>query len=56
MPLLMSAERAAEIIRKGLTANRARIAFPWPMYALMRVLTALPQPLMDFIATQTPKK
>ncbi|MGB9152706.1 MAG: SDR family NAD(P)-dependent oxidoreductase, partial [Alphaproteobacteria bacterium] len=56
MPLIMSAEQAAVIIRKGLEANRARIAFPWPIYALIRLLTALPQPLMDFIAARTPKK
>ncbi len=56
MPLLMPAERAAQIIRKGLAANRARIAFPWRLYMLIRVLAALPQPLMDFIAARTPKK
>lgn len=56
MPFLMSTERAAKIIRKGLASNRARIAFPWPLYAFVRMLTALPQPLMDFIAAQTPKK
>ena len=28
MPFLMSAERASEIIRRGLAANRPRIAFP----------------------------
>jgi short-subunit dehydrogenase len=56
MPLLMSAEQAAVIIRCGLTRNTARIAFPWAMYALIRVLTALPQRLMDFIAARMPRK
>lgn len=32
MPLLMPADRAARIIRHGLSRNRARIAFPWPAY------------------------
>ncbi len=43
MPFIMTAERAAQIIRKGLTRNRARIAFPLPMYAMIRLLAALPQ-------------
>jgi len=30
MPFLMSAERAAAIIQRGLAADRARIAFPFP--------------------------
>jgi short-subunit dehydrogenase len=37
MPGLMSAERAAAIIRQGLARNRARIAFPWFMRVLMRI-------------------
>ncbi len=56
MPFLMSPERAAQIIRKGLALNRARIAFPWQMYAFIRLLAALPQPLMDFIAERLPRK
>lgn len=56
MPLLMTPEQAARIIHKGLRTNRARIAFPLPLYALVRVLTALPQPLLDFIAAWMPKK
>jgi short-subunit dehydrogenase len=56
MPFLMSPERAAQIIRKGLAQNRARIAFPWQMYALIRLLAALPQPLMDLIAERIPRK
>jgi len=56
MPFLMSAEHAARIIRHGLAINRARIAFPWQVYLFIRFLTSLPQPLMDFIATRTPKK
>ncbi|MEC8117810.1 MAG: SDR family NAD(P)-dependent oxidoreductase, partial [Pseudomonadota bacterium] len=33
MPFLMSVERAAGLIAAGLAANKARIAFPWPMVA-----------------------
>ncbi|MDR3450469.1 MAG: SDR family NAD(P)-dependent oxidoreductase [Alphaproteobacteria bacterium] len=56
MPFLMSAERAASVIKRGLACNRARIAFPWPMYLLVRLLAALPQSLMDKIAAHTPRK
>jgi short-subunit dehydrogenase len=56
MPLLMTAERAARIIREGLAKDRARIAFPWLLYALVRLLSALPQPLMDCLAARMPKK
>lgn len=38
MPLLMDAERAARIIRRGLAAGRARIAFPLPLYLGVRAL------------------
>jgi short-subunit dehydrogenase len=34
MPLIMSPERAAAIIRRGLLRRRARIAFPLPLYSL----------------------
>jgi NADP-dependent 3-hydroxy acid dehydrogenase YdfG len=56
MPFLLAPEHAAHIIRRGLAANKGRIAFPWPMYVLTRMITALPQPLMDWIAARTPKK
>jgi short-subunit dehydrogenase len=56
MPFLMSPQHAARHIRLGLTANRARIAFPWSLYALIRALAALPQPMMDFIAARMPRK
>jgi len=56
MPFLMSAERAAKIIRKGLSNNQARIAFPWIMYAGVNFLMMMPQILIDLIATRTPRK
>jgi len=43
MPFIMTAERAARIIYHGLSRNRARIAFPFPMYAIICLLAALPQ-------------
>lgn len=41
-PFMMSADRAARIIRRGLARNRARIAFPWPLWLGMWGLSVLP--------------
>jgi short-subunit dehydrogenase len=56
MPFLMDAERAARIIRRGLAANRARIAFPWQMYAAVWLLNALPARVADALLTGLPRK
>lgn len=56
MPLLMKSEKAARIIQRGLTRNKARIAFPWPMYALVRLLAALPPGLIDPLLRKLPEK
>jgi short-subunit dehydrogenase len=56
MPFLMSAPRAAAIIQRDLTRNRARIAFPWPMAAMVSVLAALPVKLTDLLLSKLPKK
>jgi len=49
MPFLMSADRAAQLIKKGLERNMARIAFPLPMYFGIRFLASLPQILLDML-------
>ena len=56
MPMLMDADRAARIIRRGLAKNRARIAFPWPVYAVAWMLGALPPWLTDLLMVRLPKK
>jgi len=56
MPLLMDAERAARIVRHGLERNRAHIAFPWPLYAAVRLLSALPPGLTDPVLRRLPEK
>jgi len=56
MPFLMKAERAAEIMVRGLARGRGRIAFPWPMYALARLIAALPSPLIDRFIGRLPRK
>ncbi len=56
MPFLMEPERAAVIIRRGLEGNRARIAFPWPMYAACWLLGVLPPAWTDGLLHRTPRK
>lgn len=56
MPFLMETDRAAEIIIRGLAANRGRIAFPWPMLAMVRLLGLLPYPLLDRLLRRAPMK
>ncbi len=56
MPFLMSDQRAAKIIVAGLKANKGRIAFPWPMVVLLRLLTSLPYCLLEKLIRRLPKK
>lgn len=56
MPLLMDAERAARIMLDGLARDVPRIAYPWRMYAVTRLLAALPLRWSDAILARAPKK
>ena len=56
MPFVMRADRAARIIRKGLAANRGRIAFPWAMYFLVWLSAALPPGLTGRATRRFPRK
>ena len=56
MPFLMSAEKAAAIIQRGLAANRARIAFPFPTAFLAWLMSALSPAIADPILRALPKK
>jgi NAD(P)-dependent dehydrogenase (short-subunit alcohol dehydrogenase family) len=56
MPFLMTAERAAQIIRKGLARDRARISFPWRLWALVWLMSALPVGLTDPLVARMPEK
>jgi short-subunit dehydrogenase len=56
MPLLMSAERAAAIIRRGLAADRARIAFPFPTAFVAWAMGALSPAIVDPLLRMLPKK
>jgi short-subunit dehydrogenase len=56
MPFIMNAAKAARIIRRGLERNKARIAFPWPMYFMAWLLGALPPGWTDPVLSRAPKK
>jgi short-subunit dehydrogenase len=56
MPFLMSAERAAEIIRRGLAKDRARIAFPWPMAMMAWLIATISPAILDPLLRRLPKK
>jgi short-subunit dehydrogenase len=56
MPFMMDADRAAAIILKGLSRNRGRIAFPWPMYVASLIVQALPSALAECIGRALPAK
>lgn len=47
MPFLISADKAADIIARGLARNKARITFPWQMVLLTRLAVNLPGFLED---------
>jgi short-subunit dehydrogenase len=56
MPLLMPTDRAAAIIERGLARNRARIAFPFPIYFAAWLAGVLPPSLTDPLFRGLPKK
>ncbi len=56
MPFLMTADKAAGIIRRGLARNRGRIAFPFPMYFMAWLVAAMPAVLGDRLLRALPKK
>lgn len=57
MPLIMSGERAAGIIARGIEKNRARVAFPLLMYAIVYTLGHLmPPPILRTLLARLPEK
>jgi short-subunit dehydrogenase len=56
MPMLMEAGKAASLIRRRLPRGNALIAFPLPMYLLVRLMAALPNPVTDYIYGRMPEK
>ena len=56
MPMLMTADEAARTICRRLARQRARIAFPLPLYLLAWFVAALPPFLIDPILAALPDK
>ena len=56
MPFLMSADKAAAIIARGLARNQSRIAFPLRLYVPLLLLSFLPNALSDRLFALLPDK
>ncbi len=56
MPFIMSAEKAARIIQRGIALSRARIAFPLALYLPLWLLTCLSVRITDPLFAALPKK
>jgi len=56
MPGIMSAEKCAKIIKQGLTKNKSRIAFPFPLYFAVWLSTLLSPIITDPIFAKLPGK
>jgi len=56
MPFLISAEKAANIIKNGIDNKKASIAFPWIMHLFAWFLGIAPRFMGDIILKLAPKK
>lgn len=56
MPFLMGTERCAEIVKSGLSKNKSRIAFPFPLYFVVWLATLLSTKITDPIFAKLPGK
>ncbi len=56
MPFLMDADRAAEIMVRGLERRKTVVAFPWPMHVMVSLLSLLPPALAVRLLSRLPEK
>jgi len=56
MPFLMSPQKAAKIIKKGLEKNKSRIAFPFGLYFIVWLMTLISTKITDPIFARLPGK
>ena len=47
MPFLITADKAADIIARGLARNKPRITFPWQWVVIARLVSNLPGFITD---------
>jgi hypothetical protein len=55
MPFILSAERAAAIIRRGIARGKRRIDFPFPVVFVSRLAHVMPVALFDWLMTRLRK-
>ncbi len=55
MPMIMSAEKAAQKIIHGIRKKKPIIAFPWVSFMAVRILQILPVRLADYIIKKSLK-
>lgn len=56
MPFMMEADKAAQIIARGLAKNKSRIAFPLALYLPLLLMNLLPVAITDRIFARLPAK
>lgn len=56
MPFLMEPERAAQLTLAGIAAGRLRIVYPWRLYAMARLVGALPPGWRNRLLGMAPPK
>ncbi len=56
MPFFMDAPKAARIIERALSRNKPRIAFPFPMHAMVWLIQAMPPSWSDRLLSDLPLK
>ena len=56
MPLMISADKAADLIFEGLKKNKGIIAFPLSTYFLLKLINLLPYKLVDYVNSKLPGK
>lgn len=56
MPFMIDADKCAKIIKTRLEKNHGRIAFPFPLYFIIWLLTIIPSKITDPIFSMLPKK
>jgi len=56
MPMMIEADKAADIIIKGLEKNKGIIAFPLASYFILKLINLLPYKLIDYINSKLPGK
>ncbi len=56
MPMKISAEKAANIIKSGLEKNKGRIAFPAPVHFVTWLISILPDSFAQWLINKAPKK